>query len=146
MPPFLRRTIPVFTGRKAGATRIRVAAETRECICGAGFRETWGESVGASVCKKCRRAYPKYLEKCPNCHPAAKANTTPLATNAVEFEKANKTNASPLASAVPLAANAPALDGETTFTELIPGHPCPLCGHKVPKTGKQRYAEWKARQ
>ena len=82
-------------------------------------------TMGASVCKKCKRAYPKYMDKCPSCHP-----TKPVATLSVP----KPTNNVPQQT-----------DSVDVTYSVAPGEVCPTCGHQQAKTPKQRHAEWRAR-
>ena len=90
--------------------------------------------MGASVCKKCKRAYPKYLEKCPDCV-RPKANVTKPVTESVME---------------PVTVTTPVTDTKIEYgaspNGLVPGEPCPLCGKRVGRDAKQRQREWRARQ
>ena len=91
--------------------------------------------MGASVCKKCKRAYPKYLERCPDCHPKRSLLIPSVHVDTTQSVPKQTNN-------VPQSTDSVA---EITYS-VAPGEVCPTCGHQQAKTAKQRHAEWRARK
>ena len=101
--------------------------------------------MGASVCKKCKRAYPKYLERCPSCNGAPRKSRR-------EADQSRRESQKPVTESVmePVTVTTPVTDTKIEYgaspNGLVPGEPCPLCGKRVGRDAKQRQREWRARQ
>ena len=102
--------------------------------------------MGAAVCKKCKRAYPKYLERCPDCHPKQATSSTSRSTT---WTRSNALKPLGSTQSVPAQTNnvPQSTDSVAEITySVAPGEVCPTCGHQQAKTAKQRHAEWRARK
>ena len=114
--------------------------------------------MGASVCKKCKRAYPKYLDACPNCtsdtgvrKPRREASRGRTGEGA-DVSPSPPHVTTPVTNSVmePGTVTTPVTDTKIEYgaspNGLVPGEPCPMCGKRVGRDAKQRQREWRAKR